>query len=101
VLLTAVASSLIRSPDYWLGYAAWMFGLYLDSYQAHLLTVNDSAANDPIRGYALVNFYAMGFVERYNYPGGFAHAWRAPDTSAKCNICLNRKISIRAPSWMR
>src|SRR5262249_39485965 len=49
-------------PAYWEGYAAWMFGLYLDAYQARLLTVGGINATDPIRGYALTNFYPMGFV---------------------------------------
>jgi hypothetical protein len=39
-----------------------MFGLYLDAYQAVLLTAQDDTAHDPIRGYALANFYEMGFV---------------------------------------
>ena len=39
-----------------------MFCLYLDTYQAILLTVSDGATHDPIRGYALTNFYDMGFV---------------------------------------
>jgi ribosomal protein S18 acetylase RimI-like enzyme len=56
------AGSLIRTADYWSGYSAWMFGLYLDDYQAILLTIKDSAASDSIRGYALVNFYEVGFV---------------------------------------
>jgi hypothetical protein len=56
------AGSLIRPPAYWEGYAKWMFGLYLDAYQAMLLTVGGSSANEPIRGYALTNFYPMGFV---------------------------------------
>lgn len=56
------AGSLIRSTDYWSGYSAWMFGLYLDDYQAVLLTIKDSAASDSMRGYALVNFYDVGFV---------------------------------------
>lgn len=54
--------SLIRTPAYWSGYAAWMFGLYLDSYQAVLLTVQDGPAHASTRGYALVNFYDVGFV---------------------------------------
>jgi ribosomal protein S18 acetylase RimI-like enzyme len=56
------AGSLIRTSAYWSGYAAWMFGLYLDSYQAILLTASDGAARDPIRGYALTNFDDMGFL---------------------------------------
>jgi ribosomal protein S18 acetylase RimI-like enzyme len=56
------AGSLIRTDDYWSGYAAWMFGLYLDDYQAVLLTIKDSATSESIRGYALVNFYEQGFV---------------------------------------
>ncbi len=56
------AGSLIRTPAYWSGYATWMFGLYLDVYQAMLLTVQDGAASDRIRGYALTNFYDAGFV---------------------------------------
>jgi hypothetical protein len=56
------AGSLIRTSAYWSGYAAWMFGLYLDSYQAILLTASDGAAHDPIRGYALTNFDDMGFL---------------------------------------
>jgi ribosomal protein S18 acetylase RimI-like enzyme len=56
------AGSLIRTPDYWSGYSTWMFGLYLDAYQAVLLTIKDSTASDSIRGYALVNSYDLGFV---------------------------------------
>jgi ribosomal protein S18 acetylase RimI-like enzyme len=55
------AGSLIRSPTYWSGYGAWMFGLYLDTYQAILLTVRGEAAHDSIRGYALTTFSEMGF----------------------------------------
>jgi len=55
------AGSLIRSSGYWSGYAAWMFGLYLDTYQAVLLAVQEGAAGEPIRGYALVIFSDMGF----------------------------------------
>lgn len=54
--------SLIRPSAYWSGYAAWMFGLYLDSYQAILLTASERGTGDPIRGYALVNFYDTGFI---------------------------------------
>lgn len=54
--------SLIRTPAYWSGYAAWMFGLYLDSYGATLLTAVDGAAGAPICGYALVNFSPAGFA---------------------------------------
>jgi hypothetical protein len=39
-----------------------MFGLYLDDYQAVLLTIKADAASAAIRGYALVNFYDVGFV---------------------------------------
>jgi GNAT superfamily N-acetyltransferase len=56
------SGSLIRTADYWSGYSNWMFGLYLDDYQAVLLTTKESAASDSIRGYALVNFYDQGFV---------------------------------------
>jgi ribosomal protein S18 acetylase RimI-like enzyme len=56
------AGSLIRPTTYWSGYAAWMFGLYLDAYHAILLTVSDGAPHESIRGYALANFYDMGFV---------------------------------------
>jgi GNAT superfamily N-acetyltransferase len=56
------AGSLIRTPAYWSGYATWMFGLYLDDYHATLLTVQDGAVSDRIRGYALTNFYNAGFV---------------------------------------
>jgi ribosomal protein S18 acetylase RimI-like enzyme len=56
------AGSLIRTAEYWSGYAAWMFGLYLDDYQAVLLTIKADAASAAIRGYALVNFYDAGFV---------------------------------------
>jgi GNAT superfamily N-acetyltransferase len=55
------AGSLIRPPAYWSGYGAWMFGLYLDSYQALLLTVTDQSAHNSIRGYALTTFSDMGF----------------------------------------
>jgi ribosomal protein S18 acetylase RimI-like enzyme len=53
--------SLIRDTAYWSGYAAWMFGLYLDVYQALLLTVGDETQANAIRGYALVIFSEMGF----------------------------------------
>jgi ribosomal protein S18 acetylase RimI-like enzyme len=56
------AGSLIRTAGYWSGYAAWMFGLYLDSYQAVLLTIKERPASASIRGYALVNFYDAGFL---------------------------------------
>jgi ribosomal protein S18 acetylase RimI-like enzyme len=56
------SGSLIRTSGYWSGYSNWMFGLYLDDYQAVLLTIKESAASDFIRGYALVNFYDAGFV---------------------------------------
>jgi ribosomal protein S18 acetylase RimI-like enzyme len=55
------AGSLIRDAAYWSGYAAWMFGLYLDRYHAVLLTVIDEAHASLIRGYALVIFSEMGF----------------------------------------
>jgi predicted acetyltransferase len=58
---TQQAGSLVRSPAYWSGYSAWMFGLYLDSYQATLLTVRDETPNASVRGYALTNFYDTGF----------------------------------------
>lgn len=56
------SGSLIRTAAYWSGYGAWMFGLYLDSYGAILLTVRDETDGTCVRGYALVNFYETGFV---------------------------------------
>ncbi len=56
------AGSLIRSADYWSGYAAWMFGRYLDAYQAVLFTIKERPDSAAIRGYALVHFYDVGFV---------------------------------------
>lgn len=55
------AGSLIRSPTYWSGYGAWMFGLYLDTYQATLLTVQDETRHAAVRGYALTIFSDAGF----------------------------------------
>lgn len=53
---------LIRTHAYWTGYGAWMFGLYLDAYQAILLTAQEQTVDTHLRGYALVNFYEAGFV---------------------------------------
>lgn len=62
--------SLVRDMVYWLGYAAWMFGLYLDVYGAALLAAVDGTQTDAIRGYALVDFSDMGFevVELVTFP---------------------------------
>jgi hypothetical protein len=56
------AGSLVRSSSYWRGYGAWMFGQYLDLHGSVLVAVHSANAEGSIRGYALVNFYDVGFV---------------------------------------
>jgi GNAT superfamily N-acetyltransferase len=54
--------SLVRTSDYWTGYAAWMFGLYLDEYKSTLPTVRNASEPDNVMGYAVANFYDTGFA---------------------------------------
>jgi ribosomal protein S18 acetylase RimI-like enzyme len=79
------AGSLIRDAAYWSGYAAWMFGLYLDIYHAVLLTVIDETHANAIRGYALVFFSEMGFE--------VSEIATLPDDSAALSSLLNGIIT--------
>jgi hypothetical protein len=54
--------SLVRTSTYWQGYGAWMLAQYLDQYESVLLVVRGASSEGVIRGYALVNFYDVGFV---------------------------------------
>lgn len=82
------AGSLIRDAAYWSGYAAWMFGLYLDIYHAVLLTAIDETHANAIRGYALVIFSEMGFE--------VSEIATLPDDSAALSSLLNGIITEAA-----
>jgi len=103
---TQQLGSLIRTEQYWQGYGGWMFGLYLDHYEAELLTVWDYTART-LLGYALVNYYEVGFaVSEMIVPPQHMAAGRTLvagilNRAAQLGKPLSGQFSLPATDWAR